>query len=147
MGNLPSYNAGWPGVNNEIALLAVAFFRVMLAILCSETAWRYWRWWRLVYNEEDTKLLRDLMLGIAVAQAGFLFFSIWALVGTRLPRVGPGIPILFLGDMLVVCGTILHLAPAWRMSKGVNRHIKWGILARSMVALIIASALLILHLQ
>lgn len=130
------------------AVSIVVFFRVMLLLLCSETAWRYARWWRHVYRDPDTQFLRDLLIGIAVAQSGFLLFTIYALCFSHVPRDDQNrLDLLLVGDSLLVVGTILHLRPAWRMSNKLISLVPIGILSRAVVAALIAAILIMRDLQ
>lgn len=124
---------------------AVVFFRVIIVALCGETAWRYGHWWRDVYHEAETRLMRDLMLGICVAQSGLLFFGLYALVAGHVPRSGLALAILFIGDGLVALGTLLHLTTAWRLRRRIR--LRRNIIIRAVLAAGIATALLLMDRQ
>lgn len=132
---------------NPWLVAGVAIFRVLLAFLCAETGWRYWRWWKLVYDDSETRLLRDLMIGISLVQIGLMIFSTYALLYGSIPRSGKALGVLFVGDAFVVLGTFLHLRPAWRLSRVLHDQVKLNILARVVVAMIIGGILLLLDLQ
>lgn len=131
----------------ELMALSVVFCRVLLAVLCAETGWRYARWWRIVQGEEDTFIMRDLMLGIAVVQAGFLLFAVYALLVARVPHGTLALTVYFIGDGLITLGTLLHLRPAWRMSRRWKKRVGINVGVRTVTALVLAVILLVLDLQ
>lgn len=128
-------------------IAAVAFFRVALVMLCLETAWRYGRWWHEVYRDPETKLMRDLMLGICIAQCGLLLFAVYALVVGRVPRGTLALTVWFIGDSLIVVGTMMHLTSAWRISLRWRNRLTFNIIIRALLATVIAAVLLLLDRQ
>ena len=147
MGNWPGLNGGSAVADHTAVAVTFTFLRVLLFIFCAETAVRYALWWRVVYREEDTRLMRDLMLGIAVIQAAFLLITTSALLFTWAPRSGPGVPVLLIGDCMLVVGTFLHLRPAWRMNEIMNRTIPIRVTVKVVASILIAVILVELDLQ
>ena len=133
-----------PKIDIELVFAVVAC-RAALLVLCAETAWRYFGWYRASRREASTDILCELMLGIAVVQCGFLIFTIYALAFGRVPREGLALFVYFVGDLLVTAGTVMHLRPALRIAQSRRPSLWLGI--RGALACVAAGAMLALDLQ
>lgn len=120
-------------------ILFALTMRVLLFLVCTETAVRYAFWWRKIRREPEPGILLPLMLGIGVAQAGIAIRHVDMFYYAN-PT--PMLWIVLLADAFMLIGTLLHLTPAWRISHGYSdRRIKWGIAIRVVVAAVLAGAI------
>lgn len=106
-------------VTTTIITWCVIFFRALLALFAAEIGLRYLCWWWDERGYIDTRLIRDLMYGIANVQVGFFIFAIYALVVARTPSGPLALAVYFAGDAFITYGNLYHLIPAWRM-RGLN---------------------------
>jgi len=125
--------------------IAVLVLRILLILICIETAARYTFWWSKTRHDYSAGLLPPLMIGIGMVQLGtflrnFNFFS------HTLDRM-PLMDVVIVPDALIMAGTLVHLIPCWRISYGFSdQRIAMEIVGRTLAATVIAAALMIMHL-
>lgn len=125
-----------------MTLEPAVFIRTLIFVLSAEIAVRYFIWYLRVRRVHPAEPMRELMIGIAIAQLGtavsvghsvsaILLFhaAIWSSLPQQLSGAGYTI------------GTLCCLIPCWRIScRAGTRQIVWNVVLRMLVALGLASA-------